>query len=128
MSLQLLEEDKRIEVIDSALPDVTDGDPETVYTVRQIPPEVNRSLGKRHTTTPINRRTGQRETVVDHEALLDDLVDYAIVSWSGILLKGEPAPCTRENKLLLDFTRKTGLLSVAGLNQVNREDSFRRAP
>jgi hypothetical protein len=121
MALGLLDEDAQIQVTDSDLPDIEGGDPGTVYTVRQIPPAVNRELAKKHTERPINKRTGQREQVVDNIALLDDMVDYALVSWEGVLLKGQPAPCSRENKLRLDYPRKVALMSVAGLNQIAAE-------
>jgi len=132
MALNLLDGTKRIEVKDSDLPDVEGGDPETVYIVRQIPPDVNRQLSQKHTTRPINRRTGQRENVVDNLALVDEMVDWALVDWRGILLNSTPVPCTSEYKQLLDYNRKVGLLSIAGLNQVaqegSREASFRSAP
>lgn len=125
MALQLLDEGNRIEVKDSELDDVKDGDADTVYVVRQIPPAVNKEIGKRHTTTPINRQSGQRDRVIDHAAFMDDLLDYALVDWRGILLKGNPVPCVREHKLLLDMPRKLALLGVAGLNRSASEDRDR---
>jgi hypothetical protein len=129
MAISLLDDSARLQVKDSDLDEVSGGDPGTVYTVRQIPPQINRELAKKHTERPINKRTGQRESVVDNVSLLDDLVDYALVDWSGILLKGEKAPCTRENKLLLDYQRKVALIGIAGLNQIAAEvraESFRQ--
>lgn len=128
MALHLLDEGQRYEVSDEKLEDVQGGDPETVYVYRQIPPHVNRQLSKQHTTYPINRRTGQRETVVDHLSLLDDLLDYALIGWRGILHKGQSVPCEREYKVLLDYPRKTALLQLAGMNRTapeDREESFR---
>lgn len=128
MAVQLLDDEKRIEIADSALEGVTGGDPETTYVVRQIPPAVNREIAKRHTKPTVNRATGQREQIADHTAILDDMLDYALVSWSGIQLKGVDAPCTRDNKLLLDHTRKVALIGLAGLNEVkahDKADSFR---
>ncbi len=123
MAVKLLDGDGTFDVKDSELPDVTDGDPETVYTVRQIPPHVNRQISKQHSSM----KRGQY--VVDQIAIMDDLIEYALVGWVGILDKGVPAPLTKENKGRLDYTRKAALLQLAGLNQVtkeNREDSFRR--
>ncbi len=128
MPVQLLDPDKQITVKDSELEDVSDGDPETTYTVRQIPPEVNRDITKRSTSHPPNRRTGSRETVVDHFAVFDDLLDYALIAWSGILDRGEPAPCERAYKMRLDVARKAALLSRAGVNEVvalQKAHSFR---
>lgn len=121
MAVRLLDGDEHITVQDSDLPDVDGGDQETTYTVRQIPPEESRRIAHRHTKPTINRRTGTRESIVDHEAVVDDLLDAALVGWAGILHKGEPAPCTREFKLLLDFQRKSALLKVAGTNVSHEE-------
>jgi hypothetical protein len=127
MALQLLNEDARFEVKDSDLDGIDGGDPETVYTVRQIPPHVNREIGRRHTTRPINRKTGTREEVVDWPSYIDDMVDYALVGWAGILHNGQPAPCDRQFKALLDGPRKAAILGLAGHNQRagDRAESFR---
>jgi hypothetical protein len=128
MALQLLDGDTRITVKDSDLADVENGDEGTTYTVRQMPPNVTRDLSKRHTTNPINKRTGQREQVVDHMALMDDTLDYALVAWSGIQHQGKDVPCEREYKALLDVPRKVALLGLAGMNQTapdQKADSFR---
>lgn len=121
MAVKLLDSNNRIDVRDDALSDVQGGDPDTSYTVQQLTPEVTKQLSKKHTTHPINRRTGQRETEVDHLSLMDDLLDAALVGWSGVLAGGESAPCTRANKLLLDFERKSALLRLAGVNQVEQQ-------
>jgi hypothetical protein len=128
MPVQLIDEEQQIEIKDSELEDISDGDPATVYVIRQIPPAMNRQIAKRHTTTPINRRSGQRETVVDQLAVFDDLLDYALVNWRGIQHKGQDVPCTRDFKLLLDVQRKVALVQRAGQNQVAevREQSFRK--
>lgn len=130
MALNLLDGDRRITVKDSDLKDVEGGDPDTTYTVRQIPPAVNRQMAKTHTRPVINGKTGAREQQVDNIGLVDDLLDYALLEWTGILLKGAPAPCVREHKELLDYPRKVALLSLAGMNQVEadrRDQSFRSA-
>src|SRR5262245_46155790 len=124
MPVQLLDEDKPLTVKDSDLPDITDGDDGTTYTVRQITPEKSKEIRKKHTTHPINRRTGVREELVDADAVLDDTIDHILTGWSGIVHKGKPVDCTREMKLLLDYPRKTALVIVAGGNQVDREGSF----
>lgn len=117
MALQLLSKDTRIEVADADLDGVTDGDPETVYVLRQLTPAESREISRRHTTNPINQRTGRREEQVDLNAVAEDLLDAALVDWRGIVANGVPAECSRENKLLLDAVRRTALLQVAGLNR-----------
>ena len=120
MGIQLL--GGEVTVLDSALEDVADGDDGTSYVVRQIPPEVSKAMGKRHK----QKRNGP---VQDVDALIDDLVDYAVMSWSGVLMNGEPVACTREHKLLLDLGRKRALIALAARNRVSRtevrEASFR---
>lgn len=128
MSVRLLDGDERITVQDDQIEGVTGGDPETTYTLRPIAPDVRRTFVSKHTKDVINGRTGARERVTDHDALVDDLFDHALESWTGILLKGEAAPCTRDNKLRLDFPRKQALLRIAGVNQsgpIDRGHSFR---
>jgi hypothetical protein len=113
MALQLLNDTQRITVKDSELADVDGGDAETTYTLRQILPDVNAQISKKHTT----HQRGTREPNVAHVALMNDLLDYALVAWTGILADGAEAPCVRNNKLLLDVPRKTALLSIAGRNR-----------
>jgi hypothetical protein len=69
---------------------------------------------------------------VDWEAVSDDLLDYVIAGWSGIIAKGEPLPCVKVNKLLLDGPRKTAILERAGMNEIaaapeRRAESFRES-
>ena len=126
MGVQLLNADKRITVKDSDLPDVTGGDPDTTYTVRQLAPEESRAISRKHTTDL--RRGGEK---VNSMAIMDELIDRALVAWTGVLLDGEPAECTPANKLLLDGPRKLALLEIAGSNQMAKEEakaaSFPRA-
>lgn len=126
MALHLLDDEQRITITDDKLDGITGGDADTTYTVRQIPPSVSRTVAKRHATGPFNRQTGQRD--LDADKLTDDLLDYALVAWSGIQHQGKSVPCEREYKLLLDYPRKAALIVLAGSNQVNREQqtqSFR---
>lgn len=121
MALQLLDDATPITVADTAL-GVDGGDPDVSYQVRQILPQQAKAIAKRHTHA---RSNGER---VDQVSMLEDLIDAAVVGWTGILVKGEPAPCTREHKLLLDAPRRLALLSVAGLNRPAaevRDASFR---
>lgn len=121
MSVSLLSGKTRITVADDKL-GVEGGDPGTSYTIRQILPDESKAIAKRHT---VHRANGER---VDQVALIEDLLDVALVGWSGVLIDGQPAECTREHKLLLDGPRRMALLGVAGLNQTAaevRDASFR---
>lgn len=130
MALNLLDEAARITVVDSELADVYGGDPDTTYTVRQIAPEKHKELREKHATMVLNKKTHQREEKVDTDALVEDLFDYALVDWTGILHRGQPVPCERQYKLLLDFQRKAALVAIAGMNRVEevRAESFRYPP
>jgi len=121
VALQLIDESDTLTVKDSDLPDVPDGDPDVVYTLRPISTETHRELAKKHTSHPINPRTHQKEDRLDGVALADDLFDYALVGWSGILWKGQPAELTRANKMKIDALRKSSMLGLAGLNQIARQ-------
>jgi len=130
MALELLDENDRIEVKDSELEDVNDPDQDAAYTLRPISTTKQREITKRHTDHVLNRHTGRKEPKVDGDKVADDLLDFALVSWSGIVHKGKSLPCEREYKLQLDAVRKSGLLIIAGLNRTEREaqakaESFR---
>ena len=126
MALNLLSEDDQFEVCDKDLPGITDGDPEVFYTVRKLTPATHRRIVKQHTKPVFERGVGKVDKT-DGFAATDDILDYVIVGWRGVLLKGEPAPCTRELKLGgLDFERKKAIVDLAGMNDIAR-DPERRA-
>ncbi len=125
MALQLLDGEKRLEVLDTELLNVIDPDPEVVYVIRQILPATRLQLQKRKP----NPLTRQMES--DSDATVDAMLDFALVEWRGILAGGQPAPCTKENKLLLDQGRKIALIGKAASNRTAPEDrdaSFRQPP
>jgi len=122
MPLNLLDADARIDVTDSDLVNVIDPDPSVVYVVRQILPSMRLQLQRRKP----NPQTRQMEP--DEDATLDAMVDYAVVEWRGILLRGEPAPCVKDTKALLDRGRKIAIIAIACSNRQrsdSREESFR---
>lgn len=132
MALHVTNDDTTIAVVDSDL-DVPNGDPETSYTIRLLTREVMKDAIKRHTTRA-RQRTGQMVTEVDWPSVNDDLFDYALVGWQGVLWNGEPAPCERSLKLRIDILRQQALLEQAGMSQVSKSDaevrseSFRATP
>lgn len=120
MALHLMSDGDQVEVADKDLPGVTDGDPDVHYTVRKLSPETHRKIVKAHSKSEFVRGVGRVERP-DTDAITDDLIDYVLVGWRGVLLKGEPAPCTRELKLQgLDWERKRALLEKAGANEITR--------
>ena len=117
MALELLTDDQTFEVCDTDLENIQGkADADVFYTIRPVPLALNRQTQKKH--TKVTRPNGIREEVFDRDAFLDDLIDYALVSWRGILLNGKPAECSRDNKIRgLDFPRKLALLALAGINR-----------
>ena len=113
------------DVRETDLPDVTQADPSVVYTVRPLGTEKFRELHRAHTKKVLNKRTGQREDDHDAEGFADAVCDFVLVGWVGVVDHGEPAPCTRENKMRLDGQVKTGLIAVAGLNRLDADDTAR---
>lgn len=125
--LQLIDPDVPITVADSELDGIKQGDPETVYHLRPISVDDHRRLSKQNTKDGIDPESRQVVKTIDFEALNDDLLDFCLTGWSGILLKGEPAPCSRENKLKLDGARRVALTNRAGMNQIARVGEDRAA-
>jgi len=125
MPVQLLDSDERREVSDAALIGVTDGDPETVYVIRSIGIDEHRAIAKRHTTEILDRRSHQKVPETNYHAVVDDVLDFVLVDWRGILFRGQPVPCERAYKLKLDYVRKQALSDLAGMNQIQRAPEVR---
>jgi hypothetical protein len=125
MALELLTDDQTFEICDTELENIQGkADPDVFYTLRPVPIALNRQTQKKH--TKVTRPNGIREEVFDREAFLDDLLDYALVSWTGILLNGKPAECVRDLKIRgLDWPRKLALLAVAGINRAAEANEAR---
>lgn len=131
MARVLLTTDDRIEVRDSEL-GLPDGDPETVYILRPLLTETHREIVKKHTTYVLNKVTHQKEPQVNTDAVVDEIYDYVLVDWRGVVdAAGKAAPCDGATKRGLGTVIRTALLERAGLNQIKsvaeqQEDSFRR--
>lgn len=128
--LQLMRAEDRITVRDDELAGVVNGDKDTSYVLKPLTREVYRQTIRARTKKVPNARTHQMEDRPDWAAIAEDLLDYTVESWQGVLVAGEPAPCDRERKLMLDPTRAASLLDAAGLSQVqaaveDRTASFR---
>lgn len=123
--LQLIDADDRIVVKDSDLPGITDGDPDTTYTLRPISVDDYRTMRKAHTRKVVNKRTHQNDEEIDYEALNDAAFAFALVGWSGILFRGEPVPCIDDRKKLLDGARRKAIVDLAGMNQIARAPEVR---
>lgn len=123
MALLVRSEDERIEVCDADLDGVEDGDPETHYTVRVLTQRVIDEIRARHTKHVVNKVTHRREPVTDDRAMAEDLLDYLLVEWQGIVFKATraPVPCTKEYKTqALAGARVEALFKLAGVNETER--------
>ena len=82
-------------------PTFQDGSPsDTRLTLRVLSEAQTRGLRKKHTKT--EWQNGQRLQSVDGAAMADDMIDAAIVAWTGVLdTAGKALPCERTFKLLL---------------------------
>lgn len=69
------------------------------FELRVVGKELERSLRKKHTRVEFNRHG--RNEVVDTGEFVDDVIDYAIVNWSGVRHQGRELPCTKEFKIML---------------------------
>lgn len=127
MALELRDESATFPVTDDKL--ITGGDKDTSYTVRRLTLDKHREIRRRHTKAA-NYRKPER---IDEDAFQDDLFDYVLVGWSGVVANGEPVPCDWEHKRLIDVPRRIALLDLAGMNEIAaaedaRGESFRPAP
>src|SRR5436190_21251865 len=126
MALELKDEKDTWTVTDADV--IKGGDTDTAYTVRRLTLDKHREITKRH-TKPATYKKGERR---DEDAIQDDLFDYVLVGWKGVVVKGAPVPCDWEHKKLVDVARRIALLDIAGLNEIAaaedaRDESFRAA-
>lgn len=74
---------------------------DSVLVCRRVSRQKAREIEKRHTTTKF-RPGGVQVPVADEENVADDLLDYCIVDWRGVVdSRGNAIPCERQYKLLL---------------------------
>lgn len=73
---------------------------EAAFTLRVLADDQIKVLRKKHTKT--EWQNGQRVTNVDGAALANDMIDAALVGWTGVRdSQGTALPCERTFKLLL---------------------------
>lgn len=135
MPIALLDDDVTFPVTDAEL-GLENGDEDTIYTVRQVTPQVIKRLRKAHTKKKPTGGQGMAD-VLDVDAYADALFDYILPAWEGVLFKGKPIGAEDmltiggvqlKAKTQLDSSRKAALLERAGANQIvaaGRDDSFR---
>lgn len=130
MPRQLHDETSTFWVSESDIPEVVNPDPDVAYECRPLTTAKYRELQRKNTKSVVNKATRAMDDQVNGEALADDLIDWVVANWRGIVDKGDPAECSRANKLRLDGQVKSGVIGIAGLNRLEaapevRADSFR---
>ncbi|MCK4777202.1 MAG: hypothetical protein KAS39_02420 [Actinomycetia bacterium] len=91
------------------------GPEECSFTLRQPSPRDVTRIMEQNTSfewdAPTNMNKRKREQFqkryekVNHEAFMDDKVDFLIIGWDVQDPEGKPWPCIRENKISLDKGR-----------------------
>jgi len=137
MALRLTQPDERVViadvdlvVYDDQLKDVDDG---VTYTVQRITPSEVAQIRRPYVKRQFSRRPTRPEELPiegdEARQMTDDLLDRVLVAWTGVVVNGQPAPCDRAHKALLDFRRKGALIQASMASQVEREagrkESFR---
>ena len=130
MARQLLAEGATFDVRERDLRLEIDIDEEAVYTLRPLTTEFARATYKKHTVKVPNRRTHQMEDSVYQVGVSNDMLDAAIVGWSGVQNGGTPAPCDLPHKLLLPTVVQAALIEraqVGGGTPAQQAASFRES-
>ena len=122
MALELKDESATWTITDADL--IQGGDKETTYTIRRLTLEKHREIRRRHTSKPTYRRQYEH---VNEEAFQDDLFDYVLVGWSGVIVNGKEAPCDSAHRALLDVPRRIQILDAAGMNEIRAQEDARDA-
>jgi hypothetical protein len=125
MARQLHTEDATFWVAETDLPEIPEPDEAVSYQLRELTTSKWREIRKLNTTMKPNKQTRTMEPVLNDEGFSDDLVDYVIIGWKGIVDRGAEAPCTRETKQRLDGPIKSALVGRAGLTQIVREPEIK---
>lgn len=130
MALTLTRADQHTVVTDDVLArydeQIVDVDPEVTYTLRTLRAADVQRLRQPYLTYVFDPKSHKRvegDMAPDAaEALALDLIDFVLIAWAGVVDGAEAAPCTRENKALLDPRRRAALVRVATTNTVTRAE------
>ena len=103
------------------------GEPEILILLRPISPAKYRQVEQQHTERRLNKKTRAMEDVTDWAAVQDELVAYAVQSWTGIVgADDKPLECVYDAKIGLPGDLKNDLIKRASQGEaVNAAASFR---
>lgn len=87
---------------------------DSVFKLRIVPDEEDAQIRKRHTRPQWEKKTRRMVDKLDDAAYLTDILDYAIVDWSGIqsATKGTDLPCTSDLKARLPEKWKAEIIRL----------------
>lgn len=73
---------------------------DSVFSLRIIPDDVDKDIRKRHTKQVWQKKTRSMVDKLDEPSYIADLIDYAIVGWSGMKAAstGADLPCSTDMK------------------------------
>ncbi len=107
----------RFEVVDPATSKPyadEDGKPSVVITLRPITQQKYRQVEASHTEKVLNKRSRAMEDVTDWAGVQDELIGFAVQSWTGILgADDQPLQCVLDAKLGLPGDLKNELIQRA---------------
>ena len=95
-----------------------DGKPCVVITLRPISKAKQRSVIQRFTEKILNPKTRGMDEVTDWETVQDELADYCIIGWTG-LVGGDDLPlqCVREAKIALPVELSNEIVKRASVGE-----------
>lgn len=88
-------------------------DPEVTYHLRPLTVDKLRELTKANTRLVPNKRTHQKDEVINNDDASNAILDYVIAKWEGVKQGGVEAACDLAHKLLLPIELQTALISTA---------------
>lgn len=92
------------------------GDPDVTYTLKYLTPQAQEAIARTVTAKFKSRRAmTPTESLEMATANNRELLDKALVGWSGITVGGEPAECVLANKILMPVSLRRVLLQKAGV-------------
>lgn len=87
---------------------------DSVFSLRIVPDEVDKDIRKRHTKQVWQKKTRSMVDKLDEPSYIADLIDYAIVGWSGMKAAstGAELPCSTEMKTRIPEKFKAEVLRL----------------
>lgn len=87
---------------------------ESSFSLRIVPDDIDRDIRKKHTRPSFEKKTRRMVDKLDDASYIADVIDYAIVGWTGIkaATTGAELPCTADMKGRLPEKWKAEILRL----------------